>query len=92
MNYILIVSGLDFDALDLALWQYGSWSFQTGDTKLERFLPKNQDTQRKLLSFENCVNLDFGGVKMCQNLTFKVNFLFQKLSESFSFFIEEYPI
>ena len=24
------------------LWQYGLWSFQTGDTKLERFLPKNQ--------------------------------------------------
>ena len=24
------------------------------DTKLERFLPKNQNTQRKLLNFENC--------------------------------------
>ena len=24
------------------LWQYGLWSFQTGDTILERFLPKNQ--------------------------------------------------
>ena len=24
------------------LWQYGLWSFQMGDTKLERFLPKNQ--------------------------------------------------
>ena len=34
------------------LWQYGLWSFQTGDTKLERFLPKNQHTQRKLLNFE----------------------------------------
>ena len=22
------------------LWQYGLWSFRTGDTKLERFLPK----------------------------------------------------
>ena len=29
------------------VWQYGLWSFQTGDTKLERFLPKNQHTQRK---------------------------------------------
>ena len=38
------------------LWQYGLWSFQTGDTKLERFLPKNQQTQRKLLNFENWVN------------------------------------
>ena len=35
------------------LWHYGLWSFQTGGTKLERFLPKNQDTQRKLLNFEN---------------------------------------
>ena len=38
------------------LWQYGLWSFQTGGTKLERFLPKNQHTQRKLLNFENWVN------------------------------------
>ena len=39
------------------LWQYGLWSFQTGGTKLERFLPKNQHTQRKLLNFENWVNV-----------------------------------
>ena len=32
-------------ALWLALWQYGLWGFQTGGTKLERFLPKNQHTQ-----------------------------------------------
>ena len=37
------------------LWQYGLWSFQAGSTKLERFLPKNQHTQRKL-NFENWVN------------------------------------
>ena len=37
-------------------WQYGLWSFQAGGTKLERFLPKNQHTQRKLLNFENWVN------------------------------------
>ena len=39
------------------LWQYGLWSFQTEDTKLERFLPKNQHTWRKLLNFglmESC--------------------------------------
>ena len=30
--------------------------FQMGDTKLERFLPKNQHTQSKLLNFENRVN------------------------------------
>ena len=38
------------------LWQYGLWSFHTGGTKLERFLPKNQHTQRKLMNFENWVN------------------------------------
>ena len=27
-----------------------------GGTKLERFLPKNQHTERKLLNFENWVN------------------------------------
>ena len=27
-------------------WQYGLWSFQTGDTKLERFLPKNQHIKK----------------------------------------------
>ena len=40
-----------------ALWQYGLWSFQTGGTKLERFLPKNQHTQRKLLNFENWISM-----------------------------------
>ena len=39
-----------------AVWQYGLWSFQMGYTKLERFLPKNQHTQRKFLNFENWTN------------------------------------
>jgi hypothetical protein len=38
------------------LWQYRLWSFQTGDTKLERFYPKNQHTQRKWLNFEFWIN------------------------------------
>ena len=42
---------ISFYELTYSLWHYGLWSFQTGDTKLERFLPKNQHTQRKLLSF-----------------------------------------
>ena len=74
-------------------WQYRLWSFQTGGTKLERFLPKNQHTQRKLLNFENWVNGEVSKSAKSPNLlTFKVNFLYQKLSESFSifFFIEEY--
>ena len=33
--------------------QYRLWSFKSRDTKLERFLPKNQHTQIKLLDFEN---------------------------------------
>ena len=32
------------------------WSFQVGVTKLERFLHKNQLTQRKLLNFEFWIN------------------------------------
>ena len=43
------------------LWQYGLWSFQTGRTKLEKNLPKNQHTKTNLLNFENWVNGD--GVK-----------------------------
>ena len=35
------------------VWQYGLWSFQGRDTKLERILHKNQHTKRKFLNFEN---------------------------------------
>ena len=38
------------------LVHYRLWSFKTRDTKLERFLHKNQRTQRKLLNFENWTN------------------------------------
>ena len=34
----------------------GCGVFKRGGTKLERFLPKNHHTQRKLLNFENWVN------------------------------------
>ena len=55
----------------LRVWQYGLWSFQTGGTKLERFLPKNQHTQRKLLNFEFWINgeLSFFYVKNQPNLS-----------------------
>ena len=36
-----------------ALWQYGLLRFQARDTKLERFLAKNQHTQRKGSNLEN---------------------------------------
>ena len=38
------------------LLQYRLWSFQAWGTKLERFLPKNQHTQKKLLNFEFWIN------------------------------------
>ena len=43
-------------SLCVLLWLYGLSSFQAGGAKLERFLPKNQHTQRKLLNFENWIN------------------------------------
>ena len=61
------------------IWQYGLWSFQMGDTKLERFLPKNQLTQRKLLNFEFWINGKLSKVP-------KFDFQSQKSSESFSIF------
>ena len=70
------------------LWQYGLWIFQTGGTKLEIFLPKNHHTQRKLLNFENWVNGEVSKSAKSPNLlTFKVKFIYQQLSESFSIFI-----
>ena len=63
------------------------WSFQTGGKKLEKNLPKNQHTQRKLSNFENWVSGEVSKSAKSPNfLTFKVNFLCQKLSESFSIF------
>ena len=58
-----------------------------GGTKLERFLPKNKHTQRKLSNFEDWVSGEVSkSAKSSNLLTFKVNFLCQKLSESFSIF------
>ena len=60
------------------LWQYGLWSFQIGGTKLERFLPKNQHTQRKLLNFENWV---YGEVsKIRSHFRNKIRSIYQKIS------------
>ena len=33
------------------IWQYWLWNFQTGGTKLERFLPQNQHTQKEIIEF-----------------------------------------
>ena len=56
-----------------------------GSTKLERFLPKNQHTQRKLLNFDNWYN----GEVSKMPLTFTVNLLSQKSSNLSHFFIIE---
>ena len=45
-----------------SLWQYPLWSFQTRGIKLERFLPKNQHTQRKFINFENWCNRELSKV------------------------------
>ena len=59
----------------------------SGGTTFERFLPKNHQTQRKLLNFENWTYGEVSKSAKSPNLpTFKVNFLHQKLSESFSIF------
>jgi hypothetical protein len=50
------------------------WNFKDGGSENARFLPKNRHAERK--SFD-----ELWFVKKCQNLTFKVNFLCQKLTE-----------
>ena len=58
-----------------------------GGTKLERFLPKGQHTQRKLSNFENWSSGEVSkSAKSPSLLTFKVNFLYQKISKFFSIF------
>ena len=73
-NSICQNNGYHYIMREAALWQYGLWSFQTGGTKLERFLPKNPHTQRKLSNFENWVNGDLS--KKCQKLSKSVSISF----------------
>ena len=69
------------------LWRYGLWNFKMGCLKLEICFLKNQHTLRKFLNFENWTNGEGSKSAKSPNLlTFKVNFLCQKLSESFSIF------
>ena len=77
------------------VWQYGLWSFQTGGTKLERFLPKNQHTQRKLLNFENWVNGEVSKIrrhfrnKSCSILMLSKNVNNKKCAPKLIFFNEK---
>ena len=43
-------------------WQYGFWSFQKWGIELERFLPKNQHTQRKLWNYENWCSVELSKI------------------------------
>ena len=65
------------------LWQYGLWSFQTVCTKLERFLPKNQHTKRKLLNFENWVYGEVSKIRH-QKMSIKKDILQWKTIEKYS--------
>ena len=66
--------------LNPSLRQYRLWSFQTGDTKLERFLPKNQHTQWKLLNFEFWIN---GELSKVPKFDFQSQFYMSKIIRIF---------
>ena len=78
-----------FSLIGCGLWQYGLWSFQTGDIKLERFLPKNQHTQRKLLNFVFWIN---GELSKSAKIWLSKSIFYVKNHPNLShfFFIEEY--
>jgi hypothetical protein len=86
-KYSAIIKGLHQVLETWPLWQYGVWSFQTGGTKFESFLPKNQHTQRKLLNFENWVNEE---VSKVPKLDFQSQFSMSKIIRIFLnfFFID----
>ena len=44
-SYLSMTTLVEHSEAQPIVWKYGLWSFQTGGTKLERFLPKNQHTQ-----------------------------------------------
>ena len=77
------------------LWQYRLWSFQVGDTKLERFLQKNQHTQRKLLNFEFWINGELSKIghhfsnKVARKLIFSKNVNNKKCYPKLVFFNEK---
>ena len=45
---------------------YGNTGYGVFNTKLERFLPKNRHTQKKLLNFENWVNEGLKGFQKAE--------------------------
>ena len=64
-----------------------------GGTKLERFLPKNQHRQRKLLNFENWCNVELSKIghhfKVILELILLKNVNNKKCASTFIFFNEK---
>ena len=63
MIYILYTVLVEIKVDASTLWHSWLWSFKTRGTKLERFLHKNQHTQRKLLKFENWTNGELAKIR-----------------------------
>ena len=71
----------------MAIWV---WSFQMGGIKLERFLPKNQHTQRNLLNFENWVSGEVSKrCKITKPLDFQSQFSISKIIRIFPNFFSQ---
>ena len=87
IKHILWISMILF--LYCILWQYRLWSFQSGGTKSERVLPKNQHTQKKVFNFENWTN---GEVSKSAKIWLSNSIFYVKnqLNLSQFFFIEGY--
>ena len=71
------------------IWQQGLWIFQKEDTKLERFLAKNQNIQRKLLDIKFWIN---GKLSKSAEFDIQSQFSMSKIIRIIPnfFFIEEY--
>ena len=70
------------------------WSSQAGGTKLERFLHKNQHTQRKLLNFEFWINSELSKIghlviKILKKLILSKNVNNKKCAPKLVFFNEK---
>ena len=85
----LLVIKVDQNIYPWGVWQYGLWSFQTGDTKLDRFFPKNQQIQTKLLNFEFSIN---GELSNSAKIWLSKSIFYVKNHPNLSqfFFFEEY--
>ena len=69
--YWQVSLGLVLRNLDLRVMAIRVMEISNEGTKLERFLPKNQHTQRKLLSFENWIS---GGLRSFQKSELEIIF------------------